>query len=120
MNNDEVIRAIGNQETSINTLVEEIRLMRTKMEEVSSTCQAFEEYKARRLDHEPRIQKLEKVAEAYENDAPARAEDRKYINDLRTTFKACIIAAGITNSIVLALIGAVIWLLQSGYMKVGV
>jgi ferric-dicitrate binding protein FerR (iron transport regulator) len=119
MDSDDIVRAIGNQETAIRLLTDEIRKIQPKLEEALSTCQSFEEHQARVADHEPRIQKLEKVAAEYEREEPNRRAESKYLNDLRTTLRAFMIAAGLTNSIVLALIGLAAWLLKSGYLRVG-
>lgn len=117
---NEILRAVGSLEGTQKELIKKIDTYEEKIGIALDFCQSFEDYKKNRTDLPYRISELEKVVHEYKNGAAQREADSKYLANLRTTFRALIIAAGLTNSVVLALIGIMTWMFHSGYLKVGI
>lgn len=116
---NEILRAIGSLEGTQKELIKSIDALKSDLDSARRTCQSFEEY-ARAHENDPeRISTLEKVADDYLKSKPDQEEQKKYVENLRTTIKACIIAAGLINAVLLAGIGILTWMFRSGYLKVG-
>ena len=62
----EIMRAVGSLETSVNTLVSQVKEMSNDIKGVTKTCNDFEGYKESRKDIPERIGDLEKTAADYE------------------------------------------------------
>jgi hypothetical protein len=116
---NEILRVIGSLESSVKSLEKKVDSFDEKFAPVIRTCQSFEDYANDREDLPERITTLEKVADEYIKSKPDQDEQKKYIASLRTTIRACIIAAGLINAVMLALIAIMTWLFHSGYLRIG-
>jgi hypothetical protein len=116
---NEILRAVGSLEGTQKELISTLGEFRSDLKTAMRTCQSFEEYAKAREDFPTRITTLEKVADEYIKSKPDQEEQKKYIASLRTTIRACIIAAGFINAVMLALIGIMTWMFHSGYLRIG-
>lgn len=116
---NEILRVIGSLESTVGRLEKVVDNFDEKFEPVIRTCQSFQDYAKAREDLPDRVCTLEKVADEYIKSKPDQEEQKKYIDNLRTTIKACIIAAGLINAVLLSGIGILTWMYHSGYLRIG-
>jgi len=118
---NEILRVVGSLESSVIRLEKVVDKFDEKFDEkfapVVRTCQTFEEYAKARSDIPIRLAAVEKIADDFMKTKPVLEEQSEYIDKLRTTIKACIIAAGTINAVVLFLIAVLTWMFNTGHLR---
>jgi pyruvate/2-oxoacid:ferredoxin oxidoreductase beta subunit len=97
---NEILRALGSQESSITSLTKAVDKFGEKLDDAITTCHEFEAYKESRKTIEPRLDAVE-----------------KNYDTMKTAFKTTMAIAGIAYGVVIAILGLIIWLFRNGLLK---
>jgi len=102
--NNEILRAIGDLEGTVKSLVESINDQHEDLKGVRVTCQRFEDYREARKDIPTQIADLKVVASDYENSKRVRDEKYAKVDFLVNNYKL-VLAVGSALYFILGLFG---------------
>ena len=112
----EMIRIMGGLETSVTNLNKNIDTFGTDLKALTSSCQSFEMYTKTRANLPERINAVEDSVAELQAIPPKVERLTEKVDFLIKRYDAAMIAAAVLNAIAIA----VVWLVQQGYIKVGV